>query len=409
MVNDIVGAMVTSTMQTVFGGGKPEETQTMQQMHRISAQASIPAQTEPEINFQGGEVPLEPVSDLYVFEQNYCPPSLAIPLRLRKVEVRRIVMLYNPFSGAQKGSKIAGNANALFRHFGVQVHDIPLEHKGHAEEICRSFDFSGIDVLVALGGDGTFHECVNGLMKRPDRVSILARMPLALIAGGTGNSFALELHGETHVNEAVQHILRGISAPIDIARVSFPLRDEMEDIFSFNSIHWGLGSKVNIQAEKLRWMGNAARYTTAALMSIIQGEKERALITFEDANGNQHEYNDEFCLIIANNIMSAAKGMKMAPNAKLNDGLIDLLLVRSSKAVDLVNIFRKIYDGTHTDLSSVEYLQVRKFSVIPFNQTSGPTQVIEEFVEEIVDIDGELKGSTPFVCEVVPLAIQVIV
>jgi len=406
-IDDIVGAMVNSTIQTVLHPGL-QENQTMQQMQRIAAEVSTPAQTQPELNFEPHLNPLEPVSDLCIFEQNYCPPSLAPPLRLRKVEVHRILMLYNPFSGSQKGAKIAGNAISLFSSYGIQVHDVPLQRKGHAEEICTTLDFTGIDVLVALGGDGTFHECVNGLMRRPDHSLLLSRMPLALIAGGTGNSFALELHGETHVNEAVQHILRGVSAPIDVARMTFPLKEDMQEIYSFNSIHWGLGSKVNLQAEKLRWMGNAARYTTAALMSIINGEKERAVVTFEDAHGNQYEYNDEFCLIIANNIMSAAKGMKMAPDAKLNDGLIDLLLVRSSKTFDLVSIFRKIYDGTHTDLPYVEYLQVRKFSVIPFKEKAA-SQAIDEFVEEIVDIDGELKGATPFVCEVIPLAIQVIV
>ncbi len=58
-------------------------------------------------------------------------------------------------------------------------------------------------------------------------------------------------------------------------------------------------------------------------------------------DGQTIVYDEEFCLVIANNIVSAAKGMKMAPDAKLNDGLIDLIIVRSSGTIDLLKIFQK--------------------------------------------------------------------
>lgn len=69
---------------------------------------------------------------------------------------------------------------------------------------------------------------------------------------------------------------------------------------------------------------------------------------------NKNQYS--FC--IANNICTAAKGMKIAPDAKLNDGLMDLLLFRSDKMMDLGKLFQKFYDGTHTQLDFVDYFQV---------------------------------------------------
>jgi len=167
-----------------------------------------------------------------------------------------------------------------------------------------------------------------------------------------------------------------------------------------------LASKVNVTAERLRWFGRATRYTTAALLEITRGEKERAKIKIVDKDGNTIEYEDEFSLAIANNIISAAKGMQMAPDAKLNDGLVDLLLVRSSNTFDLMNTFRKIYDGTHTELPYVDYLQVKSFSICPIRTgDDGHT----ELIEELLDIDGELKGFSPFSCEVLPLSIRVII
>ncbi len=86
--------------------------------------------------------------------------------------------------------------------------------------------------------------------------------------------------------------------------------------------------------------------------------------------------------------MTAAKGMKMAPKAKLNDGLMDLLLIRSQKTMDLLTIFTKVYAGTHTDLDYVEYRQVKWFSIIPFRKDGEEVTVSESDAEEVVDIDG---------------------
>lgn len=279
--------------------------------------------------------------------------------------------------------------------------------------MCSTLDLKPFDVLCFIGGDGTFHECVNGLMKRHDNEG--RKIPVAMIPGGTGNSFALELLGDTDLTLAIDTIKRGTHVPIDVAKVSKLEPNQQGDmtnniIYSFNSIHWGLAGKVNVTAEKLRWMGKAARYTTAALLEVINGESIPAKISFEDGNGKVVEYSEEFCFAIANNIVVAAKGMKMAPNAKLNDGLIDLLLVRSHSTFDLVQIFAHVYDGTHTDLEYVEYVQVKWFSIIPYKKEG--TVLLESdpvIAEEVVDIDGELKGSTPFRCEVVHNAIKVII
>jgi len=277
--------------------------------------------------------------------------------------------------------------------------------------LCNTMDLSPFDVLCFLGGDGTFHECVNGLMKRSDGKG--GDVPIAMIAGGTGNSFSLELLGDTDLKLAVDTIIRGIYVPIDIGKVVHLDTNQQGDLakdvlYSFNSIHWGLAGKVAMTAEKLRWMGKAVRYTTAALLEIINGHSSYAAIKFEDGEGNIIEYKEKFCLVIANNIMTAAKGMKMAPKAKLNDGLMDILMIRSHNTFDLLNVFKKVYNGTHTDLEYVEYRQVKWFSIIPFNK-EGEVTVDEETAEEVVDIDGELKGATPFRCDIMKHVIKVIV
>jgi diacylglycerol kinase family enzyme len=183
-------------------------------------------------------------------------------------------------------------------------------------------DFSGFDVVVGVGGDGTFHECINGMMKR-SAAKGKQPAPLALIAAGTGNSFMHELRC-FKLKSAVYHILRGVNYPIDICRLTF---GDGSTCYSFNSIHWGIASKIMLTAERLRWMGSAMRYTTACFMEIVGGEKAQlAKVVVTDENDREVEYNDKFIVAIANNIITASRGMKMAPEAKIDDGLVTRLL-----------------------------------------------------------------------------------
>eukprot|EP01117_Protostelium_nocturnum_P015379 TRINITY_DN595_c0_g1_i1.p1 TRINITY_DN595_c0_g1~~TRINITY_DN595_c0_g1_i1.p1 ORF type:complete len:433 (+),score=202.68 TRINITY_DN595_c0_g1_i1:112-1410(+) len=335
------------------------------------------------------------------------PETIVRPAEAVKLNVKRVRILYNPQSGAKKGEEFAQTSKAVFEKNGIEVEMIPLERKGHGEELCETMSVEGIDVVCCLGGDGTFHECVNGYMKRKDEARL--KVPLAVLPGGTGNSFALELSGSTKLRTSIEHIMRGLTVAIDIGEIYFPT--DNSKTYSFNSLHWGMASKVNVTAEKLRWMGKAIRYTTAAVLELMKGEKTLAIIEAVDKDGNRFETKDEFSVCIANLIQTAAKGMKIAPDAKLNDGLIDVILIKSSKTTDLAQVFRKFYDGTHTELDFVDYRQCKSFSIIPFQKEDGTVQKEDdpEVAEEILDIDGELKGITPFKCTILQKSLRVIV
>ena len=76
----------------------------------------------------------------------------------------------NPFSGSQKGRRVARKAVKTFLESGLAVDQIFTERAGHAEILCRTMDLKNVDVLAIIGGDGTIHECINGLMQREDQI-----------------------------------------------------------------------------------------------------------------------------------------------------------------------------------------------------------------------------------------------
>lgn len=393
----------------------------------------------------------------------HVPASISNIGEAKRVEVRRVHLLYNPWSGNKKGESKMRKARRLLEREGKEVTVTKLLHKGHAEELCASMDLTGIDVLCSVGGDGTFHECVNGIMKRINKAAeqliddddddedseTTARTggqreripPLAFIAAGTGNSFVHEL-GCVRTRDAVRHICRGIEVGVDLNR----LRYGDEECYSFNSIHWGIGSRVVDTAERFRWMGNSARYIMAALVELVKGNNGRVRMLITDENDEEVVLDEAYALGIANTIITAGKGMKMAPTAKIDDGLIDLLLFTSTAPKDLLAVLRRFYNGTHVDLPHVHYLKAKKFTIIPYKPITEDSESGEEgkktnhnnkkgaerrqasdddvtsdveakewfddqtmeITKEVIDIDGELKGFTPFSCEVLPRAIQVI-
>jgi hypothetical protein len=109
------------------------------------------------------------------------PPAesvFSLPPR-RRVPVRQIYLIVNPYGGKGKGRRILQAAREEFQKLGVAVSVLETTHRRHAEEYANSVPFVGFDALCAIGGDGTFNEVVNGLLTRQDK----QRLPLGFIAG----------------------------------------------------------------------------------------------------------------------------------------------------------------------------------------------------------------------------------
>ena len=238
---------------------------------------------------------------------------------------------------------------------------------------------SEFDGLCVLGGDGTIHETVLGLMKSGQGRSV----PLGIIPGGTGNAFVGDLGCQDPI-QAANQIIDGKVSLIDVMRIT--QREEIT--YAFNVIGWGMASDVNIRAERLRWLGNS-RYSFSAVINIMKFLKKRRLkMTLA---GEMIDCNSLF--FVALNTIHTGKGMKMAPHAKLNDGLIDTILVRDVSKLRALKIFTQVFFGDHISDPSVEYRQVKTFSI--------------HTKDDFLNIDGENTGETPIEVSMIPNALQI--
>ena len=294
--------------------------------------------------------------------------------------MKKFYLTLNPHGGQKKGPRLLKQILPVLEANNLELTIIETAFAGHANELAHQLDFDGYDGMIVIGGDGTMHEVVNGMLTRSDK----KQLPIGLIPGGTGNSFMHDL-GLMNPIDAAKAIISGNTRRIDVAEVK--INDMIK--YAFNIIGWGLVTDVGNKAEKWRWLGEA-RYTLLSVFEVLKYKPRLATLILDN-----DKIIDNFTFVIGCNTMYTGKGMKMAPKAELDDGLMDIVVVRHGPSrFKLLTMLPKVYDGTHINSPILEYYQVSEFSLIPER-------------DEILNIDGEVLGTTPIHVKMIPGAFQV--
>ncbi len=295
-------------------------------------------------------------------------------------KTRRFYVTVNPHGGQRRGPRLLRSIRPVLEAAGLELEVIETEFPDHARQLARQLDFDGYEGLISIGGDGTMHEVVNGMLSRPDQ----KRIPVGLIPGGSGNSFMYDLDLLDPL-AAAQVIIGGHTRPIDAAEV----RCADRTVYAFNIIGWGMVTDIGRQAEHWRWLGKT-RYTIASVAEVLRSRTRAACLVLDG-----EKIVDEFTFVLACNTRYTGKGMKAAPQARLDDGLIDVVVVRrGADRPSMLSLLPKMYDGAYIDSPLVECYPVSRFSLIPEQ-------------DEALNIDGDILGSTPVHVEVRPGAFEV--
>ena len=294
----------------------------------------------------------------------------------------KFIITVNPHGGKKLGPRLLNRVKPLFEAKGIELFVVETTFAGHAKELANQLNITEYDGFIGIGGDGTLHEIINGMLSRHDGHKI----PIGIIPGGSGNSYMHDLQ-LTDPLKAAKAIINGKTRALDTAKV------EVNHIikYSNNMIGWGLVTDVGNQAEHFRWLGTN-RYTILSVVEVLRHKSRPATLIMDDK-----KIEDEFTFIIACNSIHVGKGMKMAPKARLDDGLIDLIVIRSGVSrTRLLQVLPKLFDGSHINEPELEYYQTSQFSLIPET-------------DEILNIDGEIMGSTPIQVNVIPKAFEMFV
>lgn len=276
-------------------------------------------------------------------------------------------LIVNPMSGHKKGHSILEKVKGVFENAGIEIDADISTHKNHPFELAQSKSLNEFDAICVAGGDGTFHEVINGMMSRSDN----KRLPIGFIPAGTGNSLMHDFDCLDPV-EAAQRIVANQKGKLDV----FEIDANGETIYGFNILGWGIPVAINILAEKMRWVGGQ-RYNLASVIEVIKNQTQQVKFIIDGK-----EMNGEYGFFLVCNTMYTGNGMKMAPDAKLDDGYLDILIAKKVSRIKLLALFAKVFKGNHINDSAIEYHRAKEFSII--TNSNDP-----------LNIDGQNVGFSP--------------
>jgi diacylglycerol kinase (ATP) len=299
--------------------------------------------------------------------------------------MERFFAIVNPAAGGGRSAKLAGPALARLRENGLSVDVIASTGPGHAVGLAREAYSQGYHRFIAVGGDGTAHEILNGVLSGGPAQR---RISLGFLPLGTGNSFLRDFTNDGS-QASLQAILAGRKRPVDLMR----LTHAMGQTYSFNLLSLGftadVGALTNRYFKPLGHLG----YLLGVIVRVVQLRRRAFALRCDD----DKNWDDRRCLFLTfNNSKYTGGTMMIAPNADPTDGLIEFVRWGPIGRLGLIRMLPKLYDGTHIrhPLASRRSVRHVEFSVpLPID----------------VMIDGEIVALECHRLDVIPSALDIFI
>jgi diacylglycerol kinase (ATP) len=288
-----------------------------------------------------------------------------------------MVLIVNPASGR-------GKVGAQLEEVRAALRSLDLEHRvaltagtGDATRAAREALESGTErFVVAVGGDGTVNEVVNGMVA--DDQPIRKDAVLGVIAAGSGCDFVRTFGLPGDSVEATRHLAGENTMPLDLGKVTYLDKGDAQAVRYFANIaEVGLGASTVRRADGLpRWFGRS-RYLLGFWMT-LPGFKKRSSTVVA---GAMKRYEGEIHQVVVANCQFYGGGMKISPRSWPSDGALDTLVFHGPKS-DSFTILPKVFRGEHLPHKNIVEFRSRSVTV----ETQRPMDV---------EADGELLGTTP--------------
>lgn len=306
------------------------------------------------------------------------------------------LIIVNPKSAAgsteSRWAKIASDLAAHFGAFRVEF----TRKQGDGITLAKEAAENGTNFIIACGGDGTINEVANGILQSG------ADAELGVLPSGTGGDFRRTLEIPSNASEAARSLREGATKTIDVGRVTF-VSHQNEEVsrYFLNVSSFGLSASIIERVKtqnKLEWLpGNLLRGKATFALSTLQEVLDLNFVTVRVKIDDQAEKSLNTINFAVANSRFFGGGMKIAPDAKLNDGFFDIINIGDIKTAKILLNAYKLYNGTHLALKEVKSTLAKKVEISP----TDVNQII------LLETDGELPGKLPAIFEIVPNALKV--
>ncbi|MFP7255023.1 diacylglycerol kinase [Virgibacillus sp. 7505] len=278
--------------------------------------------------------------------------------------MKRARIIYNPTSGKEAFRRELPDVLEIFEKAGYETSAHATTCEGDATAAARLAVERGYDLVVACGGDGTVNEVVSGLAEQPNRPK------LGIIPVGTTNDLARALYIPRNIKRAAEIIVEGKTRKLDIGKVN--------DHYFMNIAGGGKLTELtyDVPSKTKTMLGQMAYY----LKGIEMLPSLRPIKVEIEYDGKWFE--DEIMLFLVSNTNSVGGFEKLAPDALLDDGLFDLVILRKTNIAEFIRIASLAIRGAHLDHDLIFYTRANRIKVKPADKMQ-------------LNIDGEYGGLLP--------------
>jgi diacylglycerol kinase (ATP) len=285
-----------------------------------------------------------------------------------------IALLTNPSAGKGAGSRTAAIALPRLQEAGFEVRELVGSDGPEALALARQAVAEGVESLVVVGGDGMVHMAAQALAR--------TEVNLGIIPAGTGNDVARYLDIPRRDPQAAADVVVASHVrEIDLGQVG--------STYFVTVLATGFDSLVNERANRMRWPRGQMRYNLATLAEL---RVFRPLPYTLEMDGVVQRL--DAMLVAVGNGPSFGGGLRITHGAQVDDGMLDVVIIKPMSKVDLVRTYPRLYTGGHTRHRQYEHHRVKQVTV------AAPGVVAYA--------DGERLGALPLTVEVAPRALRVL-
>lgn len=302
------------------------------------------------------------------------------------------LIIVNPNAGSKKGEKEWPKIYKYFQQRGFDFTCVFTEHRDHATQLTIEKIDAGYRNFVVVGGDGTLNEVLNGIFLQQKVTPV--DISLGMIPVGTGNDWCRMFEIPFDYKKAVDILKQKRPFIQDVGKISYFKKDKLQTRYFMNVAGMGydalVAKKTNLLKEKGK--GTPLAYLYFVFAGLFQYKFMEGVIEIDDRTvfkGEIFSMNVGICKFNGG-------GMKQVPNAIPDDGLMDVTLIKKTSKLKVFRYARKLFDGTLVDLPIV-------------NTYRGKTIRMRSTGKIYLEADGESLGHTPFVYEIIPRCLKVIV
>lgn len=301
----------------------------------------------------------------------------------------------NVFAASKNSEGRWTKAEALLKEYGVEYHSTRTGKAGNAREHTFDACMAGYRRFIAVGGDGTVHDVLNGIAEYVEfnqtagnNISV-SDFTLSVIPVGSGNDWIKSLGIPCRIRDAVAAIARGHVDKQDLIRadildpMALPEEVALSSSYMVNIGGVGIDGKVCKHVNEMKEQGRAGKWLyIVSLLYVLKERRSSRIKVFCDDN---LVFDGPYYSLAFGNGKFSGGGMRQTPDAVLDDGLLDVTVIPEVKPSVILRQMHKLYTKRFLKIPQITHARGKEVLVVP----------VDKYREQLLEIDGEVVGNAP--------------